>query len=112
MFSTAEKDLGFIRMMERQRIVNPHMCQLLIDWNEHVVTVISKLMEPHGKRIAHKDITGAIRYTHGILRGALIWAILPVAPINPPFDLHTEEFRRRAYEMAAAYLGLDPHFED
>ncbi|WP_207951957.1 TetR/AcrR family transcriptional regulator [Pseudomaricurvus alcaniphilus] len=107
MFSTSRKDNGFIRLMERQRIVDPTMCQLLADWNEHVVNVIYGLMEPHAHRVQQEDLLQAIRYTHGILRGALMWSLLP--PINPnsPLDTFSDEYKDATYAMAAAYLGLD-----
>ena len=107
MFSTARKDTGFIRLMERQRIVDPVVCQLLIDWNEHVVNVIHGLLQSHASRIRHENLLEAIRYTHGILRGALIWAILPLENQHSSIDAFSDEFKQAAYNMAAAYLGLE-----
>src|SRR3546814_17742340 len=34
-FSAARQDRGFWRLIERQRIVNPLVCNLLIEWNAH-----------------------------------------------------------------------------
>ena len=54
--------------MERLLIVNPTVRALLIDWNELIVAVITKLMTPHAKQIVHHDIEQAVRYTHGMIR--------------------------------------------
>lgn len=107
MFSTSRMDNGFIRLLERQRIVDPVVCQLLVDWNEHVVNVIYGLMKLHADRIQHRNLLRAIRYTHGILRGALMWAILPLENQNSPLDAFSDEYKTVTYNMAAAYLGLE-----
>ena len=106
MFSTSRKDNGFIRLMERQRIVDPKVAQLLVEWNEHVVNVIYGLMSPHQQRIQHSDAKKAVRYTHGILRGALMWSILPQDTQGSALNAFDDEFKKTCYNMAAAYLGL------
>lgn len=106
MFSSARQDEGFQRLMERQRIVDRTVCQLLLNWNEHVVGVIYQLMKPHASQIPHDDLHDAIRYVHGILRGSLMWAVLPVHNENPVLDPASDEYRQRCFDMAKAYLGL------
>ena len=106
MFSTARIDNGFIRLMERQRIVDSKMHDLLVDWNKHLVAVICRLMEPHRHRIHHSDLNLAITYTHGIIRGALMWALLPANGHHTPLNVDSAAFKNNAYQMASAYLGL------
>lgn len=107
MFSSARSDMGFQRLMERQRIVDDHVCQLLIDWNEHVVQVIHALMKPFEAQINRPDLLDALRYTHAILRGALLWALLPPKHDNAVLDPLSDTYRNVTYDMAAAYLGID-----
>ena len=110
MFSNARSDLGFIRLMERQRIVDPLVCQRLKDWAEHIVEIIHSLMRPHAQRIKHDDLRTAIRYTHNTLRGALIWSALPQEENDPTLDPFSDEYKKVTYDMAASYLGIDSSF--
>ena len=106
MFSSTRQDFGFMRLIERERIVDSVVCQHLIEWNGHLVDVITDLMRPHEKRIHHDDLHEAITTTHGILRGAVVWSILPLCGQSSIMDVYSEKFKASAYDMAAAYLGL------
>lgn len=105
-FSALRTDGGFFRLVERQRIVNPIVRDIMVEWNEHFCSVISGLMRPYGDRINLKDIDKKIRYVHNIIRGSAVWSILPMDPGNHPLDVNGKEYQQEARKMAMAYLGL------
>lgn len=107
-FSSARRDTGLTRMIERQRIVNPVVRDMQLEWNDHICSVIAGLYQPHARAIKKPDIEKAVRYIHNIIRGSLLWAILPTEQGNHVLNLNSEEYQQEAFSLAAAYLGLKP----
>ena len=106
-FSSFVHDRGVLRLIERRRAVDVGIADMLIGWNAHVSDMIATLLRPHAARIDHDDPAAAVLHLHNLIRGALVWAILPPAdaaaqPIDPASPASKQAVRR----MALAYLGL------
>jgi hypothetical protein len=96
-----------LRLIERRRAVDHEIAQMLIGWNAHVSDAIAALLQPHHAVIPHADLTAAVRYLHNMVRGALVWAILPPQEAgSQPIDPASAASKREALRMALGYLGL------
>jgi len=105
-FSSACKDRGFFRLLERQRIVDNVVRDMLIEWNHHFCGLIVDLYRPYADQLAHTDLHKAVHYMHNIIRGSVMWAILPDQKGELPLQVSSNEYRQQATHMAAAYLGI------
>lgn len=105
-FSSTRTDTGIMRLIERQRMVNPVVRDLQIAWNEEFCDVIVHLYRPHKHRIQHADVDRAVRYLHYIMRGSALWSVLSSPPGDAFLDIQSDEYRAQALRMAASYLGL------
>ncbi len=111
-FSVFRRDAGILRLMERQRIVDPDIYNLVHEGNELVSSSIARLLKPHAHLIAHDDLKVALRYVQNILRGAVVWAGLPLTGRpDAPLLVDSDDFRLQARHMALAYLGLATNVE-
>lgn len=107
MYSAFVHDEGILRLIERRRIVDPAVTDMLIAWNDHVSDNIARLLEPHAFAIPHRDLRTAVRFVHNTIRGSLVWATLPThTPGDQPIRPGSAACKREALRMALAYLGL------
>lgn len=106
-FSSARRDTGLSRLIERQRIVNPVVRDMQLEWNDYICSVLAELYRPHADALKKPDIDKAVRYIHNIIRGSLLWAILPPEQGNHILNLNSDEYQQEAFTIAAAYLGLE-----
>ncbi len=54
------------------------------------------------------DLRRRVTYVHNIVRGAVIWSILPVAgELNPQLRIVSPGFAEAALAMALAYLDIE-----
>lgn len=105
-FSSTRTDTGIMRLIERQRMVNPVVRDMQVAWNEEFCGVMTRLYHPHKHRIQRPDIDKAVRYLHNIIRGSALWSVLSSPPGEAFLDIYSEEYRDEAFRMAASYLGL------
>jgi AcrR family transcriptional regulator len=105
-FSASRKDRGFFRLIERQRIVDKVVRDMQIEWNQRFCDIIAGLLRPHAGDLGHADIDRAVRYAHNIIRGSVMWSILPDQDGELPLQVNSDEYRAEARRMAAAYLGI------
>lgn len=106
-FSSTRSDADIMRLIERQRIVDPTVRDMQIAWNAEVCAVLSDLYRPHAKEFRHADVDKTVRYLHFIIRGSALWSILSSPPGDQFLDVHSDEYQQEAFTMAAAYLGLE-----
>ncbi|MCK9563899.1 MAG: TetR/AcrR family transcriptional regulator [Bacteroidales bacterium] len=106
LFSSACRDRGFFRLLERQRIVDRVVRDMLIEWNQHFCSLIVDLYRRHARSLDHSDIDKAVHYMHNIIRGSVMWSILPDQEGEPPLQVTSAEYRAEATRMAALYLGI------
>lgn len=106
LFSSAHKDRGFFRLLERQRIVDQVVRDMLNEWNQHFCRLIADLFRPHAQYLNHSDIDMAVHYVHNIIRGSVMWSILPEPDDDLPLQVTNPDYRAAATRMATAYLGI------
>ena len=54
------------------------------------------------------DLRRRVTYVHNIVRGAVIWSILPVTgELNPELRIGSPGFAEAALAMALAYLDIE-----
>jgi len=106
LFSSAHKDRGFFRLLERQRIVDRVVRDMLNEWNQHFCRLIADLFRPHAPLLNHSDIDMAVHYVHNIIRGSVMWSILPEPDDDLPLQVTNPDYRAAATRMATAYLGI------
>jgi len=105
-FSATRKDIGIMRLIERQRMVDPMIRDMQVAWDEQVCCLLANLYRPHAHLIATTDIDTTVRYLHHIIRGSVLWSILGLPPSNHFLDIESSIYREHAYKMAMGYLGL------
>ena len=112
-FGAFRQDGGVLRLMERQRIVNPVIYDQVHRGNALVVSTIARLLEPHAARLAHRDVEGAVRYLHNTIRSAVVWGEIPLTRRpDAPLQAASDAFKREALRMSLAYLGLPTEAAD
>jgi AcrR family transcriptional regulator len=105
-FSAARADKGFFRLIERQRIVDNVVRDMQIEWNRDFCMIIANLYRGCKRPLATSDIDKAVHYMHNIVRGSVIWSILPEQKSDLPLLVTSDEYKQEALRMAAAYLGI------
>lgn len=105
-FDAARNDQIYLRLVERQRISNPLVNDLQLQWDDDFCKKLLSLYLPHKKQIKHPDLEQAIRYLHHTLRGVTLWSILPSPSPHQFLNVDQEDFQEQAYRMSAMYLGI------
>ncbi|MFV0277557.1 MAG: TetR/AcrR family transcriptional regulator [Parahaliea sp.] len=105
-FSSARRDTGLYRLMERQRMIDPRISDLQIKSDEYICGLLTGLYRLYADELAVADLATAVRYVHLVTRGSVLWSILSAPAGAPPLDIFGDEFRRESRQMAARYLGL------
>lgn len=105
-FSSTRSDAGLMRMVERQRMVNPAVRDMQTLQDNTFCAMLANLYRPHAHLCRRPDVDTMVSYIQQIIRGAVLCSILsPDAP-GQFLNIYNEEFRDEAFRMAAAYIGL------
>ena len=105
-FSSARRDTGMFRMLERQRMVDPRIRDWQIHSDTYICGVMTRLYSLVADQIQVADLATAVRYVHLVTRGAVMWAVSSMSGVDNPLDIFSEEFRQECFCMAQKYLGI------
>jgi AcrR family transcriptional regulator len=105
-FSSARQDGAFYRLIESQRMHDPLVRDMQIEWDEHVCRILGALYQLHEERIDVPNIPETIRHFHLFLRGAVLWSILSTPLGQHPLNIFSDDFPREAKALLRARLGL------
>lgn len=107
-FSAFLSDDGLLRLIERRRLDDPDTHRDQSEANAQVVAWISDLLirklpdrDPH-------ELLEQVTYLHNIVRGAVVWSILPQSgELGAGLQVGYPGFAKAALAMAFAFLKID-----
>jgi AcrR family transcriptional regulator len=107
MFSAYDHDAGVIRIIERRRLVDPTVAQIISDLNEHVIGSFAGLLKPHSK-LTRTAMRKAFRTLHTVVRGFLVHRIL-ADPSIPEHDHKISDPELKACVTQLALSHINTH---
>ncbi|WP_296619107.1 TetR/AcrR family transcriptional regulator [Rhizorhabdus sp.] len=107
-FSAFQSDDGLLRLIERHRLDDIATHRDQSEANAQVAAWIADLLVAKLPDRDADDLRRRVTYVHNIVRGAVIWSILPVAgELNPQLRIESPGFAEAALAMALAYLDIE-----
>ncbi|MFA7439721.1 MAG: TetR/AcrR family transcriptional regulator [Sphingomonadaceae bacterium] len=106
-FSAFTADAGLLRLLERRRLVDAVVHKDQSDANEQVASLIGdRLVEKMPERDP-VELRRQVLYAHSIIRGAVVWSILPSdGELGQGLKVTDTDFAREALRMALRYLNI------
>lgn len=106
-FSAFTLDSGLLRLIERRRLEHPPTHQDQSTANEIVAGLISdRLIEKLPERDP-AELRRQLHYAHSIIRGAVVWSVLPSGgELGQGLKVTDLEFARQALLMSLRYLRI------
>jgi len=106
-FSAFLTDDGLLRLIERRRLDDEATHREQSEANRQVAEWIAALLIAKLPGRNPAELRQQVLYTHNIIRGAVVWAILPAAgEWEQGLKVHDPAFATAALDMALAYLGI------
>jgi AcrR family transcriptional regulator len=107
-FSAFQSDDGLLRLIERHRLDDIATHRDQSEANAQVAAWIADLLIGKLPDRDAEDLRRRVTYVHNIVRGAVIWSILPVTgELNPELRIGSPGFAEAALAMALAYLDIE-----
>lgn len=106
-FSAFRTDTGLLRLLERRRLddTQTHLDQS--NANSEVASLIAGLLIRKLPERDPDELKRRVYYVHGIIRGSVVWSILPESgELGPGLGIADPAFAEAALQMALAYLDL------
>ena len=106
-FSSFTSDAGLLRVLERRRLEDRTVHADQSAANDQVASLIAdRLIEKLPDRDS-ADLRRQVLYVHSIIRGAVVWSILPVeGELGEGLKVTDSDFAREARRMALRYLDI------
>ena len=106
-FSAFTLDAGLLRLIERRRLEDSSTHQDQSTANEIVAGLIAdRLIERLPDRNA-EELRRQVHYAHSIIRGAVVWSVLPSGgELGQGLKITDIEFARQALLMSLRYLRI------
>lgn len=107
-FSAFTVDAGLLRLIELRRLEDPTMHRKQSDANEQVAGLIADLLVLKMPGRNEDELRRQVLYVHSIIRGAVVWSILPAGgEIGKGLKVTDSAFATEALTMSLRYLGID-----
>lgn len=107
-FSAFTQDAGLLRLIELRRLEDAHMHRKQSEANDEVASLFAELLIPKmPDRDAH-ELRRQVLYVHSIIRGAVVWSILPPGgEMGRGLQITDADFANEALQMSLRYLGIE-----
>lgn len=106
-FSAFQSDDGLLRLIERHRLDDAATHRDQSEANAQVAAWISDLLVAKLPDRDADELRLKVTYVHNIIRGAVIWSILPTSgELTPELRIDSPGFAKAALAMALSYLDI------
>lgn len=107
-FGAFSADAGLLRLIERRRLENIGVHRDQSEANDAVATMIADLLVVALPDRDQAELRRQVFYAHSIVRGAVVWAMLPrEGEQGQGLQVSDPAFRAEALAMALRYLRID-----
>ncbi|RVQ67231.1 TetR/AcrR family transcriptional regulator [Croceicoccus ponticola] len=107
-FSAFTVDAGLLRLIERRRLEDASVHQDQSTANETVASLIADRLIQRMPDRDPAELRRQVLYTHSIIRGAVVWSVLPTGgEMGKGLKVTDTDFANEAVRMALRYLGID-----